>query len=261
VNIEEEYEQRYDARLAEPIQLWIFCRLCRCRLQIRTLARPNLPFRCYCGYAGTLSKFDAFEDEDAARRFATTFEDVYQTTKQLMKDAQLPVQNTQIYKPDVMARIKAGLPTQHDQPPSSLEASTEEEAPELDPNEFRQTARDMTEAVTRARGVLERHEALSKVAVYAFPRRGMLPEARRLCYQACESDVHLATAVVHEATSRFKGGERVKLKFQAFKRLIILCVEDGELERALHVALRGQQLGLPGYEDKVEKLRAQIARR
>ncbi len=253
--VPEEFEQRYPPPSHEPVQVWIFCRLCRCRMQVRTIPEPRLPFRCYCGYGANLAKFDVFADEDEARRFVGTFEEIYQTTKKLLQEAEMPMPTTRMYKADEVRRIKAGQ--------SGTDDSTEEE-PEQEKGEddkaFRAATRQFTDAVVKAKDVLERHEALAKLGSYAFARRAHFPDAKRVCHQACETDVQMAHEVVKEATRRWKRGEAVKLKFPTFKRLILLYVEERQLDRALEVAVKGAQLGLPGYDERVQMLRNQIAK-
>ena len=258
MNLEEEYEQKYEAGDSEPVQVWVFCRLCRCRVQIRTNPRPELPFRCYCGQQGTLERFDVFSEEDEARRFASTFEEIYQATKELLQGANMPIATTAHYSPEQMRALKDGTG-------DAVIDSAEEEAPPQMRTEdaeagFKKTTRVLTDAVVRARDILEKHEALTQLGVYVFARRTHFADARRLCYQACESDVRMATDVVREAARRHRLGEQVRLRFSLFKRLIMLYVEDRQLERALQVAIRGTQLGLPGYEERIQLLRAQLAK-
>jgi hypothetical protein len=257
VKTDEEFEQKYETGGDEPVQVWVYCRLCRCRVQIRTKPTPELPFRCYCGQQGTLGTFDVFSEEDEARRFASTFEDIYQATKELLHGANMPMVTTGQYSPEQMRALKEGRDPVID--------SAEEEAPPLMRTEdaeagFKQTTRVLTDAVVRAHDILEKHEALTQLGVYVFVRRSQFADARRLCYQACETDVHMATDVVKEAARRHRLGQPVRLKFSLFKRLIMLYVEDRQLERALQVAIRGTQLGFPGYEERIQMLRAQLAK-
>ncbi len=254
---QEEFEQRYERNAKSPLQVWLFCRLCRCRVQVRTIPRPELPFRCFCGNAATLGKFDVFQDEEEARRFAKTFEDVYQTTKELMRGADMPMPQTQFYSAEDIKKIKAGIDPQA--APDEVSDSSEEE-PRFTPEDgagFKRASKELTDAVVKARDLIERHEALGNVARWAFARRS-LPEARRLAYQACESDLQIAASVVQEATRRYRSGEKLRLKFPTFKRLVQLLVEDKQLEKALGIATRAAQLGLPGYEEKIEALRAKL---
>ncbi len=254
--VPEEFEQHYPAPSEQPVQVWVFCRLCRCRIQVRTVPTPALPFRCFCGYAGTLAKFDVFAAEEAARRFAGTFEQIYQATKELMQEAEMPLTRTARYSPEEVARFRAHV--------ASVTDSVEEEVPLRLPGEdaasFGQAVRRFGDLINRARDVLARHEALSSLGVFAFARRAAVPEARRVCYQACEADLQIAGAVLAEATRRHRAGEPVALKFALIKRLVMLLTEDKQLPRALDVAVRGAQLGLPGYEERIQMLRAEIAK-
>lgn len=253
--VAEEFAQNYPPQGDEPAQVWLFCRLCRCRIQVRTLPRPELPFRCFCGYGATFAKFDVYTDEDECRRFAGTFEEIYQTTKKLLAEAEMPMPTTRMYRADEIRRIKAGG---HD---DSTEEESEASQPDKeDEKSFRAATRVYTDAVVKAKDVLERHEALAKLATYAYTRRTQFQDAKRVCHQACETDVQMAHEVVKEATRRWKRGEPVKLKFPTFKRLILLYVEERQLERALEVAVKGAQLGLPSYDDRVQMLRSQIAK-
>lgn len=261
--IQEEYEQRYDKTVRDPMQVWLYCRLCRCRIQVRTIPRPDLPFRCFCGTQGTFAKFDVFADEEEVRRFAQTFEQLYQETKALLLEAEMPMPATRIYKADEIRRLKAGLAADEgsEGARANIESSDEPPLPIIDANQFRQRSREMTDAVQRAPDVLARHEALTELGRYCYQLRSINPEARKLCFQACEHDVQLARETLKEATARWKRGERIVLKFSLFKRLITLLCEDKDYERALEVGMRAVSLGLPGYEERVEKLRSQVARR
>src|SRR4051794_24803236 len=124
----EDFEQRYDANATEPLQVWIFCRLCRCRVQVRTVPRPNMPFRCFCGNAGAFTSFDVFRLEEDVVRFAKTFEELYQETKTLLREAEMPMPRTQVYKPGQLKKILAG---EEEDPTEQLVSSTEQTADEL----------------------------------------------------------------------------------------------------------------------------------
>ena len=98
------------------------------------------------------------------------------------------------------------------------------------------------------------------VGRYAYAHRAVHAEARRLCYQACQSDVAAARAVLQEATARHRRGEPVKLTFPLLKRYLALLLEDKQPEQALEVAQHVVSLGLPGYDEHVRKLKAQLGR-
>jgi hypothetical protein len=255
VQIEEEFEQRYDATGVEPVRIWIFCRLCRCRMQVRCVPRPALPFRCFCGHAGAFASFDVFTDEDEVRRFTSTYEQIYQTTKDLLRDAEMPMPQTRIYRADEIRRLKRGEPSEV--------FDSSEEAPGIadDERAFETEAARIWEKAQRAGTAMEKHDALSELARVAYARRDRSPRARSLAYQACEADVKIGRDLLREAMARHKNGERVALKFPTWKRLVALLVEDKQHERALEVASRAVQLGLPGYEEKVDKLRAHLGKR
>jgi hypothetical protein len=173
MQIEEEFEQRYAPDPLAPVQVWVYCRLCRCRIQVRTVPRPALPFRCFCGTSGTFAKFDVFASEPDAVRFATTFEELYQETKALLREAEIPVPQTRMYTPDEMRRLKAG---------EDVEAEAEADEEELprpkgatdDLPTFQRRARELTEAVQRATDPLARHDALGAIGRYAFAHRALL---------------------------------------------------------------------------------------
>jgi hypothetical protein len=264
--IQEEYEQRYVPNPPAAVQVWVYCRLCRCRIQVRTIPRPDLPFCCFCGNDATLGRFDVFTDEGEIARFAQTFEQLYQETKALMREAAMPMPKTRMYTADEMRRLKAGEEVEPpEQPEPAREAESGEHArPALSTDDaptFLRRSRELTEAVQRARDVVQRHEALTQVGRYTYAHRAVHAEARRLCYQACYSDVSLARETLREATARYRKGERVLLKFSLFKRLVSLLLEDDQPERALEVALHAQSLGIPGLDDHVPRLRAQVASR
>jgi hypothetical protein len=272
--IQEEYEQRYAANPPAAVQVWVYCRLCRCRIQVRTIPTPDLPFRCFCGNEATFARFDVFTDEGEVARFAQMFETLYQETKALMREAAMPMPKTRMYTADEMRKLKSGelVEPADETSASSDEGSGEREAPESgefprpvlatdDAPTFLRRSRELTEAVQKARDVFVRHEALNAVGKYTFTHRERHIESRRLCYQACYSDVSLARELLREATARFRRGERVVLKFSLFKRLITLHCEDDQPERALEVALHAQSLGIPGYDDHVLRLKAQVAKR
>lgn len=242
MDADSECTQKYPTNGNEPIQVWILCRLCRCRIQVRTVPRPNLPFRCFCGYAGTLSAFDVLVDEDETRRLAQTFEEIYQTTKRFLREADMPAPpKTAMYGANEVARIL-------------------EESNEQDPAAFRAKLGELAAGIGRARDIIERHEALVALAEYADEQMGTFPEARAHLVQACRMDVEQASAVAREAVARHKRGQPVKLKFPTFRLLGDLMEEDGNLAGALEVASRAKALGLPGHEERISRLRAQIGR-
>ena len=263
--VEEEFEQRYAPHPPGPLQVWVYCRHCRCRIQVRTIPAPEVPFRCFCGSGGTLARFDVFTDEEEIRRFAATFETLYQETKALMRQADLPMPATAMYSAEEMRRLRAGEDIQAER---RAKAEEEAESAELgrpgpgrdDLEAFRARSRELTEKVQRASDPLQRHDLLGVVGRYAFEHRALHPEARRLCYQACQRDVAGARDTLREATARHRRGERVTLTFPLFKRYLGLLVEDGQTEQALEVAKHFVALGLPGYEERVRKLEAQLAR-
>lgn len=261
MHVEEEYEQRYAPSPPGPVQVWVYCRHCRCRIQVRTVPAPDLPFRCFCGTWGTFGKFDVFSDEEEVRRFAATFETLYQETKALMREADLPMPATRMYSADEMRRLRAGedvnVSRDEDGAPSGehpKQGGTD------DLEKFRQRCRDLTEMVQRATDPLQRHDMLGVVGRYAYAHRAVHAEARRLAYQACQSDVAAARAVLQEATARHRRGERVKLTFPLLKRYLNLLLEDKQPEQALEVARHVVSLGLPGYDEHVRKLEAQLGR-
>jgi len=261
VHVEEEYEQRYTPSPIGPVQVWVYCRHCRCRIQVRTVPAPDLPFRCFCGTWGTFAKFDVFSDEEEVRRFAATFETLYQETKALMREADMPMPATRMYSADEMRRLRAGedvdASRDEDGPPSG-EYSKQGKTDDLE--KFRQRARELTDMVQRATDALQRHDLLGVVGRYAYAHRAVHAEARRLAYQACQSDVAAARAVLQEATSRHRRGEPVKLTFPLLKRYLTLLLEDKQPEQALEVARHVVSLGLPGYDDHVRKLEAQLGK-
>lgn len=262
--IQEEYEQRYAPDPPAAVQVWVYCRLCRCRIQVRTIPRPDLPFRCFCGNEATFARFDVFADEAEVTRFAQMFEQLYQETKALMREAAMPMPKTRMYTADEMRRLKAGEQVEPEEGGEREPESGEFPRPQLatdDAPTFLRRSRELTEAVQRARDVVQRHEALSQVGRYTFAHRERHAEARRLCYQACYSDVSLARETLREATARYRKGERVSLKFPLFKRLITMLCEDQQPERALEVAQHAQSLGVPGYDEHVARLKAEVAKR
>jgi hypothetical protein len=251
--VQEEFEQRYDATGNDPTKVWVFCRLCRCRIQVRTVPRPTLPIRCFCGYSGTLAKFDAFADEEEARRFATTFEDLYQTTKALLKEAEMPMPATRVYRPGDLQRAlekDSGSSGDDDVTREAQLAANEDEAT------YRTRARSLTEAVGRTQEPIARHEALSRLGAFYFARRSARNDARRLCHQACGADAQTAALVVREAGVRMRRGEKIRLHFPSFRVLVTLHEEEGAIERALDTATRAAALGLTGYDETVSRLRA-----
>jgi hypothetical protein len=254
--VSDDFEQKYDAALSAPVQVWLYCRLCRCRIQVRTVPRPTLPFRCFCGNSATFSKFDVFAKEEEVVRFAKTFEELYQTTKSFMQEAEMPMPKTRMYQTGELEKyITEARNERVDQ--SMDESESEAEAPET-PAHYKEQVRELTGKVQKAQDVLERHEALSALGRFLFPRRDRFQDARRFCYQACDADVALARDVLREAAARRQRGEPIQLRFSLFKRLIALNTEDKNLERALEVAQRAVALGIPGYDDKVAKLKAQL---
>jgi hypothetical protein len=260
--VNDDFEQKYDATLEDPVQVWLFCRLCRCRVQVRTVPRPQLPFRCFCGNAGTFLQFDVFAQEDEVVRFAKTFEDLYQETKNLLREAEMPMPGTQVYKPGELKRLLAA----EDARASALPDATTDEASDVGDGEAegearsKDAVRDLMAAVQDAPDILARHEAMNALGKYLFPRRKRSAELKRLCYQTCEAQAGSAREVIREASARFRQGKAQKLSFPLVKRLVALLTEDGKLEKALEAAQRAAALGIPGYDERVKKLRAKLER-
>jgi hypothetical protein len=256
----DEFEQKYDAKLDDPVQVWLFCRLCRCRVQVRTVPRPQLPFRCFCGNEGTFLQFDVFAKEEDVVRFAKTFEDLYQETKNLLREAEMPMPGTQVYKPGEIKRLLAA----EDARASARADATSDEASdvgdEAEGDGRKDAVRELMAAVQDAPDLLTRHEAMNALGKYLFPRRKRNAELKRLCYQTCEAQVGSARDVIREASARYRQGKPVQLSFPLVKRLVALLTEDGKLEKALEVAQRAAALGIPGYDERVKKLRAKLDR-
>lgn len=267
--MQDEFEQRYTEGGEQPIQVWLFCRLCRCRIQVRTKPSRKLPFRCFCGNQGTFAQFDVFAREEDVVRFVKTFEELYQETKQLMAEAEMPMPRTQTFKPGELQRLMASGSTEDAEPgrpTSSLEQTMDEVTSDVGgaaddvAERYDAQVKTLTAAVKEARGVIERNEALTALGKFLYPRRKQVGDAKRLCYQACEAQVSSARDVLAEASRRWKQGERVSLSFPLFKRLIALLQEDGKVEKALEVAQRAAAIGIPGYDERVAKLRGKLGR-
>ncbi len=182
----------------------------------------------------------------------------------------MPMPRTQTFKPGDLQRLMAQESQDPEKsgrrgPPSSMEQTMDEVTSEVGAVEdvaerYEVQVKHLTAAVQKATGILERHEALTVLGKYLYPRRKQLAEAKRLCYQACEAQVSSARDVLREASLRWKQGEKVQLSFPLFKRLVALLQEDGKLEKALEVAQRAAAIGIPGYDERVAKLRAKLGR-
>lgn len=251
---EREFEQRYTAGPSAPVQVWIYCRQCRCRIQVRTIPLPTLPFRCFCGAAGTFAEFDVFSDEEEIRHYAATFETLYQETKALMRQADMRMPRTAMYSAEEMRRLLASEES------GGGEITRAPLSDQEDLETFRARSRALAEQVQRATDPIQRHELLGELGRHAYAHRMHHDEARRLCHQTCQSDLALAQEVLRAAAERHRRGEQVRLSFPMFKRYLQLLAEDGQLARALEVARHIVALGLPGYEEQVRRLEAALAR-
>lgn len=251
--VEGEFEQRYAPRPPAPVQVWVYCRHCRCRIQVRTIPEPTVPFRCFCGTAGKFAQFDVFSDEDEVRSFASTFETLYQETKALMRGADMTMPRTAMYSADEMRRLLSS-----DEASGGGEITRVPASDQDDLETFRRTVRELNEKLRRATDLLQRHDLMGELGRHAYTHRADHPEARRLCHQVCENDLAIAREVLREATERHNRGVEVRLSFPLFKRYLNLLAEDGQLQKALEVARHVVGLGLPGYEEQLKKLEARL---
>jgi hypothetical protein len=242
--------QEYDPTVSDPVRVWVFCRDCRCRLQVRMVPRPALPFACLCGKRGALADFDVLDQEARAKEVAETFEVAYAATKEALSPF-MDLQKTRMYNSGEFAAL---LESEEAAP---LEAKKEERFP---PQPFESEADfqgqldTLMKALDGAGGdLLARHEALTDVAEFTFARRQLRSAARAFCVRACKGDIDQIRALI-AAVSQSNPGAR--LRFPSFRMLITIYEEAGDLKTALRVAKRAQRVGMPGFDAVIDRLKA-----
>ncbi len=232
------YHQDYDPTAATKQEIYIFCRDCRKAFRVKVKARPRVKVRCTCGHAGRLEELDVFSDKEAAREFAVFYTSIVRDVKNVLRANDLPVPDSGRFTgngPQVAVQ-------QADEHPRSAEITA-----------LRQKA-------LAAEDVVERHELLSELITLTFSCRKLVTGALEQCLDACRVDLSLVPMLVQEGKRRRKAGNPIRLTFTCFKHLSILLEEAGELDQALDVAEQGKSLGLKGYDERIERLRAELGR-
>lgn len=241
--------QEYDPTVSEPVRVWVFCRDCRCRLQVRMVPRPTLPFSCLCGNRGALGDFDVLDREERAREVAETFEVAYQATKEVLSPI-MTMKKTRMYHSS--GDFRALLEQKSEATPAADErhapAAFESEA------EYKTTLGRLMGALDAAgNDLVRRHEALTEVAEFAFPRRHLRSASRAFCVRACEADLQQIEALIRVVRQT---APKTRLRFPSFRFLIKIHQEAGDLNEALRVAIRAKTTGMPGFEETIAELKA-----
>lgn len=254
------FVQDYD--VGRKQELFIYCRLCRRIFPVLFKPRPTVRLRCTCGHEAPLSELDVFRTERAAREHATFYEKVYQAAKSALRDAGIPLPPSGKFRlADFMAPGTVTSADTPDEDESDIRSSYREPSDESDVTPAGLSAR-LDGLIARLEGEKEpfaRHEALSELIEWAYVRRHRDARARERLLAACKEDMALAPMLVEEVRRRLKaGGERVRLSFTSFKHLALVHEEDEALHEALAVVERAARLGLKGYAERAEELRARI---
>lgn len=236
--------QEYDFTVEAPVQVWVFCRKCRCRLQVRMVPRPSLDFACLCGAHAPLAGFDVFDDEDRAREVAEQFELAYQATKEALSPI-IPMHQTSMLSAELVASLKAGMEAsgsgeisamgEHEPPPNETEDAYQARLAEL-----------MADVQAAGTDLLARHDALNAVARFGFERRHLRHAARTVCIRACEADL----SKIHELIQAVRATRSTnrRLKLPAFRQLVDIFKETGDVRRAREVAMMAKSVGMPGFD-------------
>jgi len=254
------FNQEYDPHAKTATRLTIYCRLCRRIFPVTFKARPQARLRCLCGHEAPLAELDVFGSEDKAKEFAGLYEKLYQAAKQALRDANLPVPPTGRF-----SKIRDG-----EDPPSDI-ASVSASAEDMsditssyvgDGSDERENAAEheaeLREAVSAAKGVLARHDALTELVEHLYCIRHTEGGVLERFVAACREDMALAKDVVAEATRRKKAGEKVRVTFSSFKHLAIALEDEGDPAGALAVCEAAKALGLGGYDERATRLRSAL---
>lgn len=245
---DQENVQEYDATVSEPVRVWVFCRECRCRLQVRCVPRPELPFACLCGQQGTLAEFSVFDREERAKEVSGAFEVGYQAAKEALS-SMMTFKKTRMYS--VPAEVGSLLDESSDgsdryaPKPFETEAEYQEQIDGL-----------LARLEGSQKDVLARHEALTEIVRFTFPRRQLRSAAKAYCVRACQADLQQLDALVRQVQQARKVGATVRLTIPAFRKLIQIHQEDGNIPAALAVAVRARASGMPGFEETIAELKA-----
>lgn len=256
---EQGFVQDYDVGRTQ--ELFIYCRLCRRIFPVQFKPRPTVRLRCTCGHEAPLVELDVFRTDRGAREHAAFYEKVYQAAKTALRDAGIPLPPSGKFR--LADFMEPGTVTSADTPDedeSDIRSSYREPSDESDVTPAGVSAR-LDRFIARLDEVQEpfsRHEALSELIEWAYVRRHRDSRTRERLLAACKEDMALAPILVEEARRRLKTGERVRLSFTSFKHLALVHEEEDALREALAVVERAAKLGLKGYAERAQELRARI---
>jgi hypothetical protein len=241
--------QEYDPTLTAATRVWVFCRECRCRLQVNLVPRPNLPFACLCGHGGTLAEFDVMEREERAKEVAELFEVAYQASKEILAPI-MDFKKTRMFSgrfASLVQSVKGGGESE-EQLTAHSPAAHESEAV------YQAKLADLMATLDSAGAhPVARHGALNAIAEFTYERRHLRSASRAFCIRACESDHELLEALFE--TIR-KTNPDARLRLPSFKFLVEIYKEAGDIKKALRIAKRAQLIGLPGFDQRIEALEA-----
>lgn len=249
-----------DYSVGQQQELFIYCRLCRRIFPVVFKPRPTVRLRCTCGNEAALQELDVFRSDRAAREHAAFYEKVYQAAKSALREAGVPLPPSGKFKlADFMTGgtiTSADTPAEDESDIRSSYVGADSES-DITPETVSARLDGFGARLAGATDPFALHEVLSEVIEWAFVRRHHDPRARARLLAACEEDMELAPALVTGARQRLRdSGERVRLTFTSFKHLVLVHEEDGALDEALAVAERAARLGLKGYAERADDLRA-----
>jgi hypothetical protein len=256
---DEGYIQDYD--LGRQQQLFIYCRMCRSTFPVAFKPRTKkVKLRCLCGHEAPLGELDVFRSKADVDEHAAFYERVYRAAKDALRDAGIPMPPSGKYKRVEEVAEDSGFTSfQSEEDESDIRwAYQPEDESEHDAAALRGRLSELEEEIRGAGDLMQRHEALSRLVEWAYCRRHFDEAVYTRFRHACIEDIKIAREVTQEARRRKKRGEQVRLKFTSFKHLVIDLRENQDYEAALRVMERAAALGLKGYAEKAQRLRARI---
>ncbi|MBI3726174.1 hypothetical protein HY251_19770, partial [bacterium] len=251
---EASFAQEYDPAAGAVVELHIYCRMCRRMFSVSFAPKPSARLRCPCGYEASLAELDVFKSEARAKDFSTLYEKLYNAAKEALRAANIKLPPSQklpairdgaVVESDIASPQEGNLEDLSDIASAYVGGAKDVRGAGAAARE-----KKLRDAIGRASGILERHEAFSQLIEHLYCIRHREPGALERFQQACRQDIVIANDVIAEAKRRRAAGRPARVAFTSFKHLAIALEEQGDVAGALEVVLGAIGIGLPGYDER-----------
>lgn len=240
---EDGFYQEYEVGSAAQ-KVVIFCRMCRRNFPCRIPGNERARVKCLCGHDGRLAEFDVFESKERAKDFAVWYGRIMGAVREQLEGANFG------------ARPGSDSGASSDLIDSVVDGAVDGTA------DYQQQAASLEAQLAAAEAggdVLEVHEVLTEFIALTYKVRIQISTARKRCVELCRRDIDLVPEILRAGRERqSESGEFPRLAFSSFKHLAIILEEDGELAEALAVSRQAKDLGLRGYEERIDRLQRTI---